>query len=338
VGFMVLFTLLLFFCVVLHELGHSLVAQAFGVKVHDITLWPIGGVARLSNMPRRPAHEFLISAAGPAVNILLAVMLGVLAFGLIGPAQLLRTFTTGRGLARLLGGQTAESLVLLLALQNVLLALFNLVPAFPLDGGRLLRSLLAGFLPFRTATRTASYIGQGVALVLFGASFIPPGNFFLTLVAAFVFLGAWQERSQVIALESLAGLIVRDAMQPLGTRLSCNDPVLDTVRRIAAIPQSAFAVVEGNRLAGIMTRGGLLAVAKKAKATETVGQHLPRGIAQVPPDESLVSAQERLQTEHAAVVVENGVILGLITRSDIARLTEALEVIQDARPPATRQE
>ena len=219
-GFMVLFTLLLFFCVVLHELGHSLVAQGFGVKVHDITLWPVGGVARLANMPRRLLHEFLITAAGPSVNVVLAVLLALLALAWIGPVQLIHTVGTGRGIARLLDSHTGQSLVVLLAVQNVLLALFNLIPAFPMDGGRLLRSVLASFLSFRTATRTASFIGQGMALVLLGVSFIPPGNFFMTIVAAFVFLAAWQERSQVVALDNLAGCTVRDAMQPLGARLA----------------------------------------------------------------------------------------------------------------------
>ncbi len=331
-GFMVLFTLLLFICVVLHELGHSVVAQAFGVRVHDITLWPIGGVARLAGMPRRPSHEFLISAAGPAVNIVLALLLGVLAFGWIGPAQSVRMFSTGRGLARLLGGQSGQSLVVLLALQNVLLAVFNLIPAFPMDGGRLLRSFLAAFVPFRTATRTASFVGQGVALILLGVSFIPPGNFFLALVAAFVFLGAWQERSQVAAIENLAGLVVRDAMQPLGARLEAGEPVRDAIRRIAAIPQSAFVVVDGNRLVGITTRSALLAGARKARAADTVGQHLAKSLLQLAPGEALVDAQGRLQTERAAIVVEHGTVVGILTRTDIVRLSEALEALRDPKP------
>lgn len=338
VGFMVLFTLLLFLCVVLHELGHSLVAQAFGVKVHDITLWPIGGVARLAGMPRRPAHEFLISAAGPAVNIMLALILALLALVWIGPSQLLHALSTGRGLLRLLSGQTGQSLVVLLTLQNVLLAVFNLIPAFPMDGGRLLRSFLAGFLPFRTATRAASYVGQGIAVVLLGASILPPGNFFLGLVAAFVFLGAWQERSQVVAADNMAGLFVRDAMQPVGTRLSHSEPIHDAVQRIAKLPQSAFAVMEGDRLTGVLSRSALLSAARtavrKAKTADTVGQHLPHTIPQIAPDEPLLSAQERLQAEHAAVVVvEQGTVVGLISRADIARLTEALEVIRGAQPP-----
>lgn len=331
-GFMVLFTLLLFLCVVLHELGHSLVAQAFGVKVHDITLWPVGGVARLAAMPRRPSHEFLITAAGPAVNVILAVLLGVLAFTWVGPTRLVHTFTSGQAIARLLDAQSAQSLVVLLALQNVVLAIFNLLPAFPMDGGRLLRSLLAGFLPFRTATRAASFIGQALALVLLGVSFLPPGNYFLTLVATFVFLGAWQERSQVIALENLAGLTVCDAMQPLGPRLSGQDSVREVVRRYAAAPQAAYAVVQDGRLAGIITRGALLSAAKKGKPDDRVGQYLRQRMLQIAPEEPLARVQEMLQAEGAAAVVDNGVVVGTLARSDIARLSEVLEVLPKAAP------
>ncbi len=238
---------------------------------------------------------------------------------------------TGRGVVRLLSGQNGQSLVVLLALQNILLALFNLIPAFPMDGGRLLRSFLAFFLSFRSATRTASFVGQGLALVLLGVAFIPPFNFFLALVAAFVFLGAWQERSQVVALENLAGLVVRDAMQPLGVRLDAAERVLDAARRTAAASQSAFIVVDGARLAGIMTRSALLAAAKKSNGTATVGQHVPQVIPQVAPDEPLVSAQEQLQAPGAAVVVERGVVVGLIARSDILRVSEALEVLDGAK-------
>jgi Zn-dependent protease/predicted transcriptional regulator len=337
IAFMVVFTLLLFVCVVLHELGHSLVAQAFGVKVHDITLWPVGGVARLSTMPRRPLHEFLISAAGPTVNVILAALLAAVALSWVGPTQLLHTFVTGRGIARLLDSQTVQSLVVLLALQNIILALFNLIPAFPLDGGRLLRSVLATFLSFRTATRTASFVGQGFALVLLGLSILPPGNLFLALVAAFVFLAAWQERSQVMAIENLSGLTVKDAMQPLGIRLSCEEPVYDAARSVAAVPQSAFLVVEAGRLAGVMTRGKLLAAAKKAKPGEAVSQHVPAAFLQLPPSESLENAQERLQTEGAGVVVDQGTVVGLISRSDIARLTEALEYLERGKPSPVKQ-
>lgn len=328
IGFMVLFTLLLFLCVVLHELAHSLVAQAVGVRVHDITLWPIGGVARLSAMPRRPLHEFLVTAAGPAVNVVLAVLLGGVAVAWIGPDRVWSMITTGRGVARLLDAQNGQSLVLLLALQNAVLVVFNLIPAFPMDGGRLLRSFLAGFISFRTATRLASWVGQGLALVLIGLSFIPPGNFFLTLIGAFVFTGAWQERSQVMLSETLRGLTVRDAMQPLGYRLSRNDRLGDIVKRIAASPQTAFIIVEDRRLAGLITRSALLAAARKAGSAATVGAHILATTAKVAPDLPLTDAQDQLQPNPAAVVVENGVTIGLVSRTDIGRLAEAIEMVR----------
>lgn len=331
VGFMVLFTLLLFLCVVLHELGHSLVAQAVGVKVHDITLWPIGGVARLSAMPRRPLHEFLVTAAGPAVNVVLAILLTGIAMSWIGPSRLFSLFTTGRGLTRLLDAQNGQALVLLLALQNVVLVVFNLIPAFPMDGGRLLRSFLAGFVSFRTATRLASWIGQGLALVLIGLSFMPPGNVFLTLIGTFVFIGAWQERSQVTMSESLRGRTVRDAMQPLGYRLAANDRLGDIVERIAASPQAVFVVVEDGRLAGLITRNVLLVAAKKAGGAATVGMYLSTPTPKMTPDLSLLEAQEQLQTNPAAIVVENGVAVGLVSRSDLARFAETLEIVQRNR-------
>ena len=290
IGFMVLFTLLLFLCVVLHELGHSLAAQAVGTKVHDITLWPIGGVARLSAMPRRPLHEFLITAAGPAVNVVLAAVLAGVAVAWIGPNRVSSMFVTGRGLARLLEAQNGQSLVLLLALQNIILVVFNLIPAFPMDGGRLLRSFLAGFLSFHTATRLASWVGQGLAVVLIVLSFVPPGNFFLTLIGGFVFIGAWQERSQVMMSESLRGLTVRDAMQPLGYRLARDDRLGDIVERVAASPQTVFAVVEDGRLTGLITRSALLAAAKKAGNAAAVEAHLPATTLKMAPDLPLLDA------------------------------------------------
>ena len=164
--FWVVFTLLLFVCVVLHELGHSLVAQLFGVTVQDITLWPIGGVARFVKLPQRPYQEFLITAAGPAVNFFLAILFGIIAFAWIGPGRLIATVTSPYQLERLLTGVSAEAMLIMLALNNLLLVLFNLIPAFPMDGGRLVRSVLAAFMPFGRATKVASWLGQGAAVVM----------------------------------------------------------------------------------------------------------------------------------------------------------------------------
>ena len=224
--FWVVFTLLLFVCVVLHELGHSLVAQIFGVTVQDITLWPIGGVARIAKLPQRPYQEFLITAAGPAVNFFLAIIFGVIAFAWIGPGRLIAMVTSPYQLERLLTGVSAEAMLIMLALNNLLLALFNLIPAFPMDGGRLVRSVLAAFMPFGRATKLASWLGQGAAVLMGGAALLT-SSLFLGLVAAFVFVAAWGERQQAVTTDHLRGVRVRQAMQPIGggcIRWKCSAP------------------------------------------------------------------------------------------------------------------
>jgi len=173
-----------FTCVVLHEYGHALTARAFGVGTRDITLYPIGGVASLERIPRNPLHELAIAAAGPAVNVVIA---GILAVALL--------------LSQGVGEVTASSLtsgplVTLLAV-NVMLVVFNLLPAFPMDGGRILRALLAMPLPHETATTCAARIGQAVAVLLAIACLglgLSPG---LLLIAGFVFIAAQAELTAV---------------------------------------------------------------------------------------------------------------------------------------------
>jgi Zn-dependent protease/CBS domain-containing protein len=327
VAFMVGFTLLLFVCVVLHELGHSLVAQLFGVKVHDITLWPIGGVARIAGMPEKPYQEFLITAAGPATNVLLALGLAVLALALIGPDTLGQFIRSPWRFERFMTTMTGQSLVLLLAVNNALLALFNLIPAFPMDGGRLLRSLLAAIMPFRQATRISSFIGQTIAAIL-GAVAVLTGQLFLGLVALFVFASAWQERQQVYTTEVLQGLTVRRAMQPLGIQLYALQTLGEVVAQIAAASQSAYVVVDGGRLVGLVTRAELLQALRRAGPAARVGQHLPRELVQLTPDDPLPVAQERLQVRRAAVVVEDGRAVGLLTLGALGRVAEALDALR----------
>ncbi len=330
-AFMVLFVLLLFLCVVLHELGHSLVAQLFGVKVYDITLWPIGGVARLAKLPERPYQEFLITAAGPAVNILLAIGLSMLALAWIGPAALIRLFTSPWELESLASSMSGQALVLLLAANNAVLALFNLLPAFPMDGGRLLRSLLAAVLPFGKATRIASIAGQILATGM-GLAALLTGSFSLGLVAVFVFVAAWQERQGAVTADALRDLRVRQAMQPLGGRLHPLQTLGEVLKQMVAAPQSAYAVVDGGRLVGVTTRGELLAAARRAGAAARLGSHVPEETIVIAPDALLTEAQERLQTHRAAVVVENGQAVGLISATDLAHAAEVMEVYGRSLP------
>ncbi len=324
-AFMVIFTLLLFLCVVLHELGHSLVAQLFGVKVHDITLWPIGGVARLAKLPERPYQEFLITAAGPAVNILLAIGLAAVALIWIGPSALIRLFTSPWELENLASSMSGQALVLLLTANNALLALFNLLPAFPMDGGRLLRALLAAVLPFGTATRIASVAGQILAVGM-GLAALLTGSFFLGLVAVFVFVAAWQERQGAATAAALRDLRARQAMQPLGDRLHPLQTLGEVLNQMVSSPQSTYPVVDGGRLVGVITRGELLAAARRAGSAARLGAHVPTKTIVIAPDVLLTEAQEQLQFRQALVVVENGQAVGLLSTADLTRVAELMEV------------
>jgi Zn-dependent protease len=333
VSFMVTLTLLLFVCVVFHELGHSLVAQVFGVEVQDITLLPIGGVARIRKMPQRPHEEFLIAAAGPAVNVFLALLLAAVLLVWIGPAQLPRLAASPLRLERLLFGSSVQSLVLLLMLNNVLLALFNLIPAFPMDGGRLVRSALAAFMPFGRATQVASWLGQAAAVIM-AVLALRTSSFFLGLVAVFVFVGAWGERQQAVSTGRLSGVRVRQAMQPIGTRLHPLDALGEAAARVAALPQAAYLVVDAGRLIGLLSRHDLLAALKKAGPAARVAQHLSREFVRLGPDDLLTEADERTAQAHppVGVVIDGGQAVGLLSRSDIARLSEMLEAYPSAIP------
>jgi len=179
----VAFILVLFFCVLLHELGHALAGRAFGIRTPDITLLPIGGVARMERIPSHPLQELAIAVAGPAVNVVIA--------GIIWAALALK----GGPVA----GSHFDGFLAGLATVNIGLVVFNCIPAFPMDGGRVLRALLAMKLRYATATKVAARIGQGIAILFAAAGFF--WNPMLVLVAVFVFSGAQQELEFAVAME-----------------------------------------------------------------------------------------------------------------------------------------
>ena len=321
VVFMITFVLLIFVCVVLHELGHSLVAQLFAVRVEDITLWPIGGVARMANTPEKPYQEFLMTAAGPAINIILAIGLGAITLVVIGPTRLLEMLARPWLVSRFLTTFNIQALLLWLTANNVILALFNLIPAFPMDGGRMLRALLAMFVPFALATRVASLIGQVLATVL-GMLALLSGNYFLAFVGLLVFVAAWQERQQTVIRTNLRGLSVRQAMQPVGTRLHPLQTLGDAAAQVAALPQTVYLVIDGGRLVGVSTRAALIGALRRAGPTARVSQHMCRGFVRLHPDDLLETAQDRViqNSCRGGIVVENDRVVGTLSLADTARL------------------
>jgi Zn-dependent protease/CBS domain-containing protein len=328
-----IFVLLLFVCVVMHELAHALTAQLFEVRVEDITLWPLGGVARMAAMPETPFAEFVITAAGPAMSLFLALALAAILLIWIGPQTGLDlALAPGRTIGQF-GQWDARNLLLLLALNNLILAVFNLIPAFPLDGGRLLRSLLAAFLPFGRATRVASLIGQGLAgLILIAA--VLGQNILLGLVAVFIFVMAGQERQQVSAKGNLAGLRVRQVMQPLGPRLHPLETLDQIAQQMANSAQSFYLVVDGGRLVGVLSRGDVLAGLRRHGPTARVNQQMTRDILRLGPDDPLTVARDRLAQNNTwlAVVVSDGQVIGTLSQGDLNRLNDLLNAYPAVLP------
>jgi len=302
----ILFVLAIFACVVAHEYGHALTARKFGIKTRDITLYPIGGVARLERMPDNPIQELWVALAGPAVNVVIAA--GLLAWLLF--ANTLRpvgelTVTAGPFLERLL-------------VTNLFLAGFNLIPAFPMDGGRVLRALLAMRLEYTRATGIAAVTGQGMAL-LFGLWGLFGGNPMLVFIALFVWIGAGQEASMVQMKSALAGIPVSRAMLTDFKTLASTDPLSRAVELVLQGSQQDFPVLANDAVAGILTRADLLKALTQQQPSTPVNAVMQRQFLQVEAGEMLESLFAHLQECrcHTVPVTRHGSLVGLITSDNI---------------------
>lgn len=310
----------LFACVLLHELGHSVAAIRFGIPVREIILLPIGGVAMLSKSPGKARHELLIAAAGPAVNVvILAVLVPVLLFvtgGGAGLQQLVHQF--GRGQAAAAAGPGTVLLFHLVA-ANVMLILFNLIPAFPLDGGRMLRALLWMRLPLPRATRIAATIGQVFALA-FGVWALVTGNWMLGFIALFVFLGAGAETAAAQSGTVLATRRVGDAYNKFALSLSLDDRVSRVIDYILTSYQPDFAVLHRGKLQGVVTRDDVLRWLSANDYDVYVTEIMHEDVLRVDAKQSLDDVIEQLQAadRRVAAVFDGDTYLGLVSAEDIA--------------------
>ena len=256
------FVLALFACVVLHELGHALTARKFGVKTRDITLLPIGGVARLERIPEVPCQEFLVAIAGPAVNVVIAAIL---------LAVLLMLGTLGQiSQIQVVGGSFLTKLMLV----NLALVAFNLLPAFPMDGGRVLRALLATQMPRVKATHIAASVGQAVAILFAIAGLMIPGMFMLLFIALFVYVGAQAEAQAAEVREIFRGARVRDAMVQRFLTLNESDSLELATREMAAGHQKDFPVTDGHPITGILLHRDVVKALAAGRGQSHVGEVL----------------------------------------------------------------
>ena len=305
----VLFTATVFCIVVLHELGHALAAARYGIRTRDITLYPIGGIATLERMPADPRQEFVVALAGPAVNVALAALL---ALGL-------RAANADMSVTSLhvVGGSFFAKLLWV----NVSLAAFNLLPAFPMDGGRVLRAALAFRMGHDRATEIAARIGQAMALgfALLGLF----GNPMLLFIALFVWSGAQGEATLTRLRALLHDVPVRQAMTPDTRTIAPSTSLSEVIDLITTEGHHAFPVLRDGRLVGIVTRDTVLEALAEVGPDSAALAAMDDRVELADPSEMLETALARARAKGgggALVVVRNGAILGVVTPQSVGEL------------------
>jgi Zn-dependent protease/CBS domain-containing protein len=306
-----LFILAVFACVVAHEYGHALMARRYGIRTLDITLLPIGGLARLERMPEEPRREIAVALAGPAVNF---VIVGVLMLFLgvrFDPEAMAEVQNPTRDFLTRLAGV------------NLFLAVFNLIPAFPMDGGRVLRALLAMRFSRTDATRYAALAGQTLAFV-FGFLGLTAGNPLLLFIAIFVYLAATAESNQVALSEVSRGMSVREGMITMFTTLAPQATLDDAADALIRTTQQEFPVVdEDGRLAGFLTRSALFKALPQGDRKAPVEAFMDRDIPTVRETARLEAALEAMRSGSAravGVVDAEGRLVAYVTPENLGEL------------------
>ena len=324
VGFM----LVLFGCVLLHEFGHALTARRYGIQTRDITLLPIGGLARLERMPEDPRQELRVALAGPAVNAVIAAVLYVwlASQSLLVPLASL-SVSQGSFLERVM-------------LVNLTLVLFNLLPAFPMDGGRVVRALLAMRMEYTRATNIAATLGQGIALIFgFVGLFSNP---FLLFVAFFVWIGAAQEASMVQMKTALGGIPIGHAMITDYQAVSETATLGAVVDILLHGAQEDFPVLRDGELLGVLDRRGLVAALAQHGRDVPVEQVMKRDFSTVDSGQMLEAALVTMQTCECEMlpVLRSGKLAGLLTKHNVGEflaIQSALEAAARASKRTLRQ-
>jgi len=306
----VAFVMLLFLCVLLHEFGHIFAAKRYGVNTPDITLWPFGGIANLERIPEKPREELVVAIAGPLVSIAIAVFLVLLVGATIDPSNLMNI------------EDPKVEMAAKLASANVFLVLFNMIPAFPMDGGRVLRALLGIKLGFARATELAASIGQGLAISLGLIGIFT--NPMLVIIAVFVFLAAAGEAGHVQLLLVARGALVADAMITKFESLGPQSRVQDAVEELIRTTQKEFPVVDGSgRLRGVLTRDAIIRALQKRGPDTPVIEVMDSEVPTLPARSNLETALKCL-TEQGKPVIgatdSEGRLVGLLTIENLGEM------------------
>lgn len=303
------FVLTVFLCVLLHEFGHALTAKKYGIETSRITLLPIGGVANLTKMPDKPSQEFWVAIAGPLVNVGIAIILY--------PFIPLEAFSE-KAAAGEVQHITIQNFFVFLFMANTFLVIFNAIPAFPMDGGRIFRALLAMRMGRPKATRIAALLGQFVAVLFFFTGLF--SNPFLILIAIFVFFGAYSENMMVQQMDLLRGYKVKDAMMTDITFLHPHDTVQDAVNKLLAGSQQNFIIkYEDDSIAGILTREQLINAVNQEKMDIKISNIMDKEYETLQADNKLRDVYNNLfsKKEIFFPVMENGKVAGILDRENL---------------------
>lgn len=297
----VAFILTVFFCVVLHELGHALAARRYGIRTRDIVLLPIGGVARLERMPTKPLQELWVALAGPAVNVVIAagLFVGLKMTASFQPLQAVG-LTTGPFFERIM-------------MVNLFLVAFNMIPAFPMDGGRVLRAVLATRKDYASATQTAASIGQGIAMLfgLVGLLYNP----LLLFIALFVWIGAAQEAKLAHLKSAVSGIPVQQAMIKDFSFLHRDDSLGRAVDTVLSGSQKDFPVLDDGHIVGVLTQSDLMRALREKGENTSIASAVQKDFITVDHLDMLDTALSKLNECdcHTLPVTRHGRLVGLVT-------------------------
>jgi len=292
---------LIFVTVVIHELSHSYVALHFGVKIEKILLLPIGGIAKMEEIPRVPRQELLISIAGPLTNLIIAATF----YGIQSTRILPQTITNFIG-----------NFILV----NIVLALFNLIPAFPMDGGRILRALLAEKMTYLRSTEISANLGKFLAILMAMAGIFY--NFFLILIALFIYIGAEQEYRLVFISSLLEGVKVGDVMTPEPITLKPSSTVREALETVFKYKHMGYPVTENNELKGIVTFQDL----SNAEKDATISEVMTKNVITVDINDDAILALEKLTSHDLGrlPVLKDNKLVGIISKTDLIRTLDIM--------------
>ncbi len=308
----ILFILALFACVILHEFGHALTARRFKIQTSDITIYPIGGVASLEGIPEKPSEELLVAIAGPLVNVAIAILLFVY----------LRATGAFPNLQDIKDPGYMQNLpfVFNLFAANLLLAVFNLIPAFPMDGGRVLRALLAFKMGHVKATKIAASVGQLLAIFFVFIGFFY--DFWLVFIGLFIFVGAGSEAAAESVQNVLTGKTVRQAMMSRFTVLSPHDTLEKAVALLLDGQDKEFLVAEDGLVKGVLLRNDIIKGLSEFGKTCTLAKVMCTEFVTLSPEVALRDVFQKLMATRCKVfpVVENGRLTGMIDMDNVQEL------------------